>query len=101
VLHLAKLLALPTNIKLGFKGLTETNALAHSEYLYITDVKGFITLGPESLFFLPNLKRGFPGANTPAYFSIVSYKEKKAYHINTWDQFNESFLVTFSQSFVS
>jgi len=33
VLHLDKLLALPTNIRLGFKGLTETNTPAYSENL--------------------------------------------------------------------
>ena len=32
MLHLGKLLALPTNIRLGCKGLTETNTLAYSKY---------------------------------------------------------------------
>jgi hypothetical protein len=31
VLHLGKLLALPTNIRLGCKGMQETNTLAYSE----------------------------------------------------------------------
>ncbi len=33
VLHLGKLLALPTNIRLDFKGMQETNTLAYSENL--------------------------------------------------------------------
>jgi hypothetical protein len=46
VLHLGKLLALPTNIILGCRGLPETNTLAYSDYLSIMDVKSFIRLGP-------------------------------------------------------
>jgi hypothetical protein len=41
-----RLLALPTNIRLGWKGLPGTNTLAYYEYSYITDVKVFIILGP-------------------------------------------------------
>jgi len=42
VLHLGKLLALPTNIGLGWKGLPRANTLA-----YIEDLKSLITLNPE------------------------------------------------------
>jgi hypothetical protein len=41
-----RLLALPTNIKQGWKGLLVTNALAYSEYSKINDEKGFIAFGP-------------------------------------------------------
>jgi hypothetical protein len=38
---------LPTSIRLSWKGLPGTNTLAYYENLQITDVKFFITLGPE------------------------------------------------------
>jgi hypothetical protein len=41
-----RLLALPTNIRLGWKGLPETNALAYYEKAQLTAVKSFITLAP-------------------------------------------------------
>jgi hypothetical protein len=44
-----RLLALPTNIRLGWKGLTGTKTLAYYEHLQITDEKSFITLGPGRL----------------------------------------------------
>jgi len=40
------LLALPTNIRLGWKGLAGTNTLAYYEHLQITAVKSLITLTP-------------------------------------------------------
>jgi hypothetical protein len=40
---LVRLLALPTNIRQGWKGLPGKNALAYSEYSYITDIKSFKT----------------------------------------------------------
>jgi hypothetical protein len=40
------LLALPANIRLGWKGLPRTNALAYYEKLKLTAVKSFITLAP-------------------------------------------------------
>jgi hypothetical protein len=46
VLHLGKLRAIPTNIRLGCKGMQETNTLAYSENSSITNVNFFITLGP-------------------------------------------------------
>ncbi len=46
MLHLGKHLALPTNIRLGCKGLQETKTLAYSENSLFPDVKSFITLGP-------------------------------------------------------
>jgi hypothetical protein len=48
VLHLGKLLALPTSIRLGSKGLQETSTLAYSENLLATDVKSVIKLAPGS-----------------------------------------------------
>ncbi len=41
-----RLQALPTNIRLGWKGLPETNALAYYEKAQLTAVKCFITLAP-------------------------------------------------------
>jgi len=43
VFHLGKLLSLPTNIRLGCKGLPKTNTLAYLEYSLFTEVKSFIT----------------------------------------------------------
>jgi hypothetical protein len=42
-----RLLALPTNIRLGWKGLQETNSLAYSKNSQFTVVKIFLTLTPE------------------------------------------------------
>ncbi len=41
-----RLLALPTNIKLGCEGLPATNTLAYYKNSQITDVKSFVTMGP-------------------------------------------------------
>ncbi len=38
-----RLLALPTNIRLGRKGLQRTNTLAYNEKSYLTAVNSFIT----------------------------------------------------------
>jgi hypothetical protein len=38
--------ALPTNIRLGWKGWPVTKTLAYYEHLYIMAVKSFITFGP-------------------------------------------------------
>jgi hypothetical protein len=43
---LGKLLALPKNIRLGWKGLSGTNTLAYYKHLYITGFKSFVTLTP-------------------------------------------------------
>jgi hypothetical protein len=43
---LVRILALPTNISLGGKGLTGTNTLAYYGHELITAVKSFMTLGP-------------------------------------------------------
>jgi hypothetical protein len=40
--------AFPANIRLGWKGLSGTNALAYYENSKITTVKSFIRLAPES-----------------------------------------------------
>ncbi len=45
---LGGLLALPTNFRLGWKGLPETNTLAYHEHSEIPVVKSFITLGPRA-----------------------------------------------------
>jgi hypothetical protein len=42
-----RLQALPTNIRLGWKGMPGTNTLAHYEHSYIMAAKSFITLGPK------------------------------------------------------
>ncbi len=42
-----RLLALPESIRLGWKGLPGTNALAYYENSYVTAVKSFITLAPD------------------------------------------------------
>jgi hypothetical protein len=41
-----RLLALPTNIRLGWKGLPGTNALAYFENSELTAVRSFKTLAP-------------------------------------------------------
>ncbi len=41
---LGKLLTIPTNVRLVWKGLTETNALAYYEHSYVTDAKSLMTL---------------------------------------------------------
>ncbi len=41
-----RLLALPTNIKQGWKGLPGKNSIAYFELSQIVAVKSFITLGP-------------------------------------------------------
>ncbi len=43
---LGQALALPTNIRLGWKGSAGTNALAYHEKSELTAVKSFITLAP-------------------------------------------------------
>jgi hypothetical protein len=45
-----RFLALPTNIRLGWKGLPGTNALTYYEKLKLTAVKSFITLATVILF---------------------------------------------------
>ncbi len=40
------ILTLPTNIRLGCKGLLVTNTLAYYKHSYITGVNFFVTLGP-------------------------------------------------------
>ncbi len=43
---LGRLLASPTNVRLGWKGLPRTNTLAYYKNLTITAVKSFIVLAP-------------------------------------------------------
>ncbi len=42
-----RLLVVPTNIRLGWKSLPETNILTYYENFLITDKKSFIKLAPE------------------------------------------------------
>jgi hypothetical protein len=49
---LDRLLALPTNIRLGWKGFPQSNTLAYYENPLITSVKSFIRLAPEQSRFL-------------------------------------------------
>jgi len=42
-------LALPTNIRPGWKGLPGTNTLAYYKFSYTSDVKNIITLGQGTL----------------------------------------------------
>ncbi len=42
------LLALHTNIRLGWKGLPRINTLAYYEHLWITEEKKFYNIGPWS-----------------------------------------------------
>ncbi len=55
-----RLLALPTNIRLGWKGLPGTNILAYYEKSQLTAVKSFVTLAPGvnaiKLYFFCNLR---------------------------------------------
>ncbi len=55
-------LALPTNIRLGWKGLPGTNALDYYERLQLTAVKSLITLATDDnlikLFFLRQVRTG-------------------------------------------
>jgi hypothetical protein len=51
VLHSGRLLTLPANIRLGCKGLPETNALDYYEKAQLKTVKSFITLAPGSVLY--------------------------------------------------
>ena len=65
-----RLLASPTNIRLGWKGLLGTNTLAYDKNTYITAVKSF-KVGAYPLALPTNIRlgwRGWPGKNTPAYY---------------------------------
>ncbi len=44
--HYGRLLASPTNIRLGWKGLRQTNTQAYYKKLLITAVKSFIVQAP-------------------------------------------------------
>jgi hypothetical protein len=50
VTPLGSLLALPINIRLGWKGLPGTNTLTYNKKLEIMGVESFITLGPGELY---------------------------------------------------
>jgi hypothetical protein len=82
------LLALSTNIKLGWKRLARTNTLVYSKYSSIKDVKRFITMSPgpnviklftsviyefsyhAGMFGRPGLK-SLPGTNAIAYYESL------------------------------
>ncbi len=57
---MSKLLALPTNIRLGWRGLPGTNTLVYYEHSSITTAKSFITSGPISDFLLIAFNPIFP-----------------------------------------
>jgi hypothetical protein len=44
--HKGRLLSLPANITLDWKGRPGTNTVAYYEHSYITDAKSFIILAP-------------------------------------------------------
>ncbi len=71
VLHLGKLLALPTNIRLGCEGLQETNTLAYPENSLFTAVKSFVTLGPESL----NWQRKTFHGSRPVVYNVKKWRQ--------------------------
>jgi hypothetical protein len=60
MLHLGKLLALPTNIRLSLKCLLMANTLAYYKKFVTYCLKRFITMAP--------------GANVIKLFKAVSYK---------------------------
>jgi hypothetical protein len=59
--------ALPTNIRLDWKGQPGTNALAYYEKSYLTAVKSFITLGTDEPEVPPESK---PGTNVMKHFLV-------------------------------
>jgi hypothetical protein len=65
------LLALPTNIRLSWKGLPNANTLANFKNLYIADVKSLITLGLGVIFTTLHFLRNFiNGTNKPECYII-------------------------------
>jgi hypothetical protein len=70
---LGSLLALPTNIRLGWKGLPGTNALAYYKNSGCTAVKSFITL-TQGLKILPD-------THSNIIRKFVKYVRKKSYNI--------------------
>ncbi len=70
-------LALPTNIRLGWKGFPGTNTLAYYEIPYVTTVKSFIGLAPVVDFSI----------------SIILTK-----HFCQWESHLESFKVAFTHA---
>jgi hypothetical protein len=74
-----RLLALPANIGLGWKGLPGTNALAYYKKLELTAVKSFITLAQEySVLILKN-----HGQTLGRHVRSVCSKENKSYTVET------------------
>jgi hypothetical protein len=76
-----RILALPTNIRLGRQYMQGTNTLAYYENPYITDKKRFYNIGPWSYLLhlgrlrncclLVNAGKGWPSKNTLAYFDSL------------------------------
>ncbi len=102
------MLKLYDNLRLGWKGLPGTNALAYYKKSTITAVKSFITLAPGLMFVgkarsLPYSGapercfihvfsgiirlgwKGLPGTNALAYYKkVMTYVHKKFYNIGLW-----------------
>ncbi len=68
--------ALPTNIRLGWKGLSGTNTLAYYEKPKITCIKSFIILAPDvilNLNFCPNYFSFFIWVKNSLFFTVLVF----------------------------
>jgi len=65
----SRLLALPTNIRLGWRGLPGTNALAYYEKAILTAVKTFYNIGP-----IPGKNRNILIKICPKYYMASNHK---------------------------
>ncbi len=70
-----RLLALPTNVGVGKKGVPRTKTLAYWNHLKVMSVKSFYKIGPKSLnktdiieWMSKNRKKVSPGANATNLF---------------------------------
>jgi hypothetical protein len=79
-------MALPANIKLGWKGLPDTNTLVYYKNPKITTIKSFIVQAPGGSTYkhwtcLKNLlgsnTSAYFGLNTSAYFASQSMTQKR------------------------
>jgi hypothetical protein len=90
-------LALPTNIRLDWGGLSGTNTLFYYEHLQITDVKKFLTLGPVVIYLLLFSNKldllvltfhlilvTFPFGLFLKYFTRVIYSQRKISYTNLY-----------------
>jgi hypothetical protein len=68
--------ALPTNIRLGCKGLPGSSTLAYHENQYITGVKSFIILAPDvisDMNFCPNYISFFIWVKNTLFFTVLIF----------------------------